>query len=79
MGKPFRGVLGGGVFLHVPEYAEAVLACAPENCVLKVMETPTLYGAALEAMWLTGDPISDEFKSRFLYSYARQANPDSGW
>ena len=79
MGRPFRGVLGGGVFLHVPEYAEAVLACAPENCVLKVMETPTLYGAALEAMWLTGDPISDEFKSRFLYSYARQANPDSGW
>ena len=79
MGKPFRGVLGGGVFLHVPEYAEAVIACAPENCILKVMETPTLYGAALEAMWLTGDPISDEFKSRFLYSYARQANPDSGW
>ena len=79
MGRPFRGVLGGGVFLHVPEYAEAVIACAPENCILKVMETPTLYGAALEAMWLTGDPISDEFKSRFLYSYARQANPDSGW
>ena len=79
MGKPFYGVLGGGVFLHVPEYAEAVLACAPENCTLKVMETPTLYGAALEAMWLTGDPISPEFKSRFLYSYARQANPDYSW
>lgn len=77
MGKPFRGVLGGGVFLHVPEYAEAVCERAPEDCTLKVLETPTLYGAALEAMWLAGDSIPKDFKSRFLYSYARQADPDS--
>ena len=79
MGKPFRGVLGGGVFLNVPEYAEAVCACAPEGCDLKVMDTPTLYGSALEAVWLAGDPVSDDFKSRFLYSYARQIGGDSAW
>ncbi len=75
MGKPFRGVLGGGVFLHVPEYTEAVIARAPEGCDMKLLDVPALYGGALEAMWLADDPISPEFKSRFLESYARLEFP----
>ena len=73
MGRPFRGVLGGGVFLHVPEFVEAVCERAPENCTMQLIDTPTLYGAALEAMWLAGENVTYDFKSHFLYSYARQA------
>lgn len=72
MGRPYRAVLGGGVFLHVPEYAQAVCARAPEGCTLKVIDTPTLYGAALEAMWQADDSIPRDFKAHFLETYALQ-------
>lgn len=79
MGHPYRGVLGGGVFLHVPEYTEAVCERAPEGCEMKLLDTPTLYGAALEAMWLAEEKENYDFKSRFLYSFARQAGDNYGW
>ncbi len=71
MGGPFRGILGGGLFLHVPEYAEAVIARAPEGCSMKLLDVPALYGGALEAVWLAGDPVAPGFRERFLASYAR--------
>lgn len=75
LGAPFRGVLGGGVFLHVPEYAKAVMDRAPEGCSMKLLDVPALYGGALEAVWLGGDTVSPEFKSRFIESYARLEVP----
>ena len=79
MGKPYKAVLGGGVFIHVPEYAEAVAARAPEGCELQVLDTPTLYGAALEAMWLCGEDVPAGFKTRFIETYNSQPNLHSGW
>lgn len=69
--KPFRGVLGGGIFMHHPEYAAAVRARAPEGCELITLETPAVYGSALEAVWLGGNEVEDGFRTRFLESYAR--------
>ena len=79
IGHPYRGVLGGGVFRHVSEYAEAVIDRAPEGCHMQLIDTPTLYGGALEALWLAGENDNYDFKSRFLYSYARQAGENTGW
>ena len=79
MGKPFKGVLGGGVFINVPEYSKAVMARAPEGCEMKVLDTPTLYGAALEALWLCGEDIPAGFKTRFIETYEAQPNLRTGW
>ena len=79
MGKPFKAALGGGLFINVPEYAQAVSARAPEGCELKVLDTPTLYGAALEAMWLCGEGIPAGFKTRFIETYNAQPNLHTGW
>ena len=79
MGRPYRGVLGGGVFLHVPEFTEAVCARAPEDCTMQLIDMPALYGDALEAMWLAEENVNYDFKSHFLYSYARQAGEGINW
>ena len=67
------------MFLHVHEYTEDVCERAPEGCEMKLLDTPTLYGAALEAMWLAEEKENYDFKSRFLYSFARQAGDNYGW
>ena len=79
MGRPYRGVLGGGVFIHEKDYAREVCARAPEGCSLKVIDTPTLYGGALEAMWLAGEEIPNGFKARFVETYALQPGQNSAW
>ena len=79
MGKPYKAVLGGGVFIHIPEYAQAVCARAPQGCEMKVLDTPTLYGAALEAMWLCNEDIPAGFKTRFIETYEAQPNLRTGW
>ena len=78
-GHPYRAALGGGVFIHVPEYVRAVKERAPEGCELKVIDTPALYGDALQAMWLAGQPIPEDFRSRFLVTYAQQPGIDPNW
>ena len=79
MGQPYRGVLAGGVFINVPEYAKAVCDRAPEGCTLQVIDTPTLYGAALEAMWLTDEEIPEGFKARFVETFARVRGKEADW
>ncbi|MBR6839181.1 MAG: hypothetical protein IKM82_01165 [Oscillospiraceae bacterium] len=79
MGQPYRGVLAGGVFINVPEYAKAVCDRAPEGCTLQVIDTPTLYGAALEAMWLTDEEIPEGFKARFVETFAQVRGKEADW
>ena len=79
MGKPYRAALGGGLFIHVPEYTQAVCARAPQGCELKVLDTPTIYGAALETMWLCNEDIPAGFKTRFIETYEAQPNLRTGW
>ena len=69
--KPFRCVLGGGIFLHHPEYGAAVRARAPQGCELITLETPAVYGGALEAIWLDGEEAEPGFRTRFMETYSR--------
>ena len=79
MGKPFKGVLGGGTFQHHPEYAAAVIARAPEGCQLSVLDVPAVYGGALEAIWMSGEEVPATFRANFLHSYTRFPLRKRGW
>lgn len=79
MGKPFKAALGGGVFLHHPEYVAAVKKAAPEGCELVLLDKPAVYGAALEAVWLSGHEIKEDFAQRFEETYARHPVRTAFW
>lgn len=79
MGKPFRGVMGGGIFMHHPEYAAAVRQRAPQGCELTLLEVPAVYGAALEAVWLGGGEVQDDFRKNFTETYARHPVQRAAW
>ena len=79
MGKPYKCVLGGGTFLHHPEYVDAVRARAPEGCQLVLLDVPAVYGGALEAIWLSGEEVPDTFRTNFIRSYARFPLRKRGW
>lgn len=79
MGRPFRAALGGGVFLHFPEYVEAVRAKAPEGCELLLLDTPALYGGALEAIWLTGKEPEAGFRDRFVAAFRQVPVEKPAW
>ncbi len=79
MGKPFRTAIGGGIFLHYPEYVSAVQGKAPEGCELVVMDTPAVYGSALEALWLDGQEAEAGFRECFMRTYARHPVMSAAW
>lgn len=79
MGGPFRAALGGGLFLNYPEYAQALRAKTPAGCELVLADTPAVYGAALEAMWLSGEEAPEGFKEKFLATCQIQKNNVPVW
>ena len=79
MGKPFRGVMGGGIFMNHPEYAAAVRKRAPQGCELIQLEVPAVYGSALEAVWLNGVHVQDDFRARFMETYICHPVQRAAW
>jgi len=79
MGGPFRAALGGGIFLNYPEYAEAVKATAPAGCQMITLDTPAVYGSAVEAMWLGGEEPGPDFKARFISTLERHPSRRASW
>lgn len=75
LGHPFKVAVGGGVFMHQPAYVDAIAQRAPRGCELIVLDTPVVYGTALELMWQQNEEICDDFKKNFLQTYAKFPTP----
>ena len=66
----FTVVANGGIAAHYPEYIEEIQKKAVETARIVVGEVPPVYGAAVEAMWDSGKPVTEAFRSNFLHDYA---------
>ena len=62
-------VLGGGLFSAYPEYVEALRAKVPPQAKLLTTDMPVVYGAAIEALRMTGRTASQQFNERFIEDY----------
>ena len=67
----FNVVAGGGIVSHFPEYFEAIKQKSAPGANLVLQSAPPVYGAAAEAMWDAGEPVTDGFRARFLEAYAQ--------
>lgn len=65
----FKVIMNGGLFTHFPEYVQAVREKASPNAKLALSDVPPVYGAAVEAMWKSGLPVTDGFRTQFLADY----------
>ena len=62
-------VLNGGIFAHYPEYSAAVTALCPPDVRVQMADVPPVYGAATEALALTGDAPDARFRENFFSEY----------
>ena len=73
--KHFEGdfpvVIGGGIAAHFPEYLEAIQQKAHPRAHVMLQSAPSVYGAAVEAMWDAGIGIDDQVKANFIADHAR--------
>ena len=69
--KPFTVVMGGGIVANYPEYAQAIREKAPPEATVMLQSAPPVYGAAVEAMWDAGIPVTDEVRAHFLKDYQK--------
>ena len=67
----FNVVAGGGIVSHFPEYFEAIKQKSAPGANLVLQNAPPVYGAAAEAMWDAGEPVTDGFRARFLEAFAQ--------
>ena len=67
----FNVVAGGGIVSHFPEYFEAIKQKSAPGANLVLQNAPPVYGAAAEAMWDAGEPVTESFCARFLEAYAQ--------
>lgn len=67
----FNVVAGGGIVSHFPEYFEAIKQKSAPGANLVLQNAPPVYGAAVEAMWDAGEPVTESFRARFLEAYAQ--------
>ena len=67
----FNVVAGGGIVSHFPEYFEAIKQKSAQGANLVLQNAPPVYGAAAEAMWDAGEPVTESFRARFLEAYAQ--------
>ena len=67
----FNVVAGGGIVSHFPEYFEAIKQKSAPGANLVLQNAPPVYGAAAEAMWDAGEPVTEGFRARFLEAYAQ--------
>lgn len=65
--QPFLNTvaLGGGVFRHNPEYAAKLRELVSGRINLTVNSMPSVYGAALEAVYISGNQIPHGFRDNF--------------
>ena len=70
---PFSVVMGGGIVANFPEYAQAIREKAPARARVRLQTAPPVYGAAVEAMWDAGIPVTEAVRTRFLKEYAQAA------
>lgn len=70
---PFSVVMGGGIVANFPEYAQAIREKAPARARVLLQTAPPVYGAAVEAMWDAGIPVTEAVRTRFLKEYAQAA------
>lgn len=64
-------VLGGGLFAAYPEYVEALRAAVPPQAKLLTTSMPVVYGAAVEALRVGGQPLSEDFREAFFRDYEK--------
>ena len=69
----FPVIAGGGIIGSYPEYAEEIQKRGSPRAVLRVLDAPPVYGAAVEAMADAGFPEDERFKARFLADYTAAA------
>lgn len=69
----FSVVMGGGIVANFPEYAQAIREKAPARARVLLQTAPPVYGAAVEAMWDAGIPVTEAVRTRFLKEYAQAA------
>lgn len=62
-------ILGGGIVSAFPEYMEAIRQRSPERAQLQLATAPPVYGAAVEAMDMTGRMVDETFRENFLRDY----------
>lgn len=67
----FNVVAGGGIVSHFPEYFEAIRERSAPGANLVLQDAPPVYGAAAEAMWDAGEPVTASFRARFLEAYGK--------
>lgn len=76
--KEFEGefpvVMGGGIFVAYPYYADMVKAKASRKAKMIMSNVPPVYGGAVESMADVGLSCDESFKATFLREYAAQ-NP----
>ena len=70
--KPFRTVLGGGVFTHQPWLAVDLAMTLELPVEVSVTDAPPVYGAFIECARRAGLPVGEKsIKDTFLKSYAK--------
>ena len=52
---------------------------ALQGCELILLDTPAVYGSALEAVWLTGEEPEEGFRSRFIDTFNRHPSKRAAW
>ena len=62
-------VLGGGLFSAYPEYVEALRSRVPPQAKLLTTDMPVVYGAAIEALRMTGRTTDSAFDRNFFEDY----------
>lgn len=67
--KTFSVVMGGGIVANFPEYAQAIREKSPPKANLLLQTAPPVYGAAVEAMWDAGIPVTEAVRAQFLKDY----------
>lgn len=65
----FPVVMNGGLFGAFPEWAKTVSEKSSPRADMMLASVPPVYGSLVEAMWLAGLPVTDEFKMNFLTTY----------
>ena len=63
---PFPVVVGGGIAAAYPRYVDKISELSPPTARFLPASAPPIFGAAVEAMHMVDQSVSQEFRQRFL-------------
>ena len=63
---PFPVVVGGGIAAAYPRYVDKIAELSPPTARFLPASAPPIFGAAVEAMRMVDQSVSQEFRQRFL-------------